>query len=162
MEYNNRLNRNIEKVNKMPKLIKPWLLDKSIGKVVKFVGTAGIHFEKMTCHKVVISLQNKKKVQNHIGQIHAAATTLLAETATGMVVGMNIPDDKLPLMKDLSINFIRRSLGKQMAVAWLSEEQIDKIRNTPKGDLSVPIKVTDETGQEIIQAVMNWAWIPKK
>lgn len=162
IEYNNRLNRNIERVNKMPKIIKPWLLDKSIGRVVKFVGTAGIHFEKMTCQKVVISLQNKKKVQNHIGQIHAAATTLLAETATGMVVGMNIPDDKVPLMKDLSINFIRRSLGKQMAVAWLSDEQIDKIRNTQKGDLSVPIKVTDETGQEIIQAVMNWAWVPKK
>lgn len=162
MEYNNRLNRNINKVNKMPKVLRPWLLDKAIGGVVKFVGTAGVHFEKMTTQKVVISLQNKKKVRNHIGQIHAAATTLLAETATGMVVGMNIPDDKVPLMKELSINFIRRSLGKQMAVAWLSEEQIDTIRNTPKGDLNVPIRVTDETGQEVIQAVMNWAWVPKK
>jgi acyl-coenzyme A thioesterase PaaI-like protein len=161
MKYDNRLNRNISKVNLLPKFIRPWFLDRSIGKVVKFVGTAGIHFEKMTCEEVVITLHNKQKVQNHIGQIHAAATTLLAETATGMVVGMNIPDDKIPLMKNLSVNFTRRSKGKQKAVASLTEEQIKMIRTKEKGDISVLIKVTDETELEVIEATMNWAWIPK-
>jgi hypothetical protein len=30
-----------------------------------------------------------------------------------------------------------------------------------KGDLLVPVKVTDETGEEVIIAEMNWAWITK-
>lgn len=161
MEYNNRLNRNMAQLERLPAFIRPWMLDRTIGKVVKFVGTAGIHFEKMTCNEVVITLSNKQKVQNHIGQIHAAATTLMAETATGMVVGMNIPDDKLPLMKNLSVKFIKRSQGQQRAVAKLSETQIKLIRETPKGDLQVPISVTDETGEEVIIAEMNWAWVTK-
>jgi acyl-coenzyme A thioesterase PaaI-like protein len=161
MEHNNRLNRNIAQLKRVPAFMRSWMLDRSIGKVVKFVGTAGIHFETMTCNEVVITLSNKQKVQNHIGQIHAAATMLMAETATGMVVGMNIPDDKLPLMKNLSVKFIKRGQGKQWTVATLSNEQIKLVREMPKGDLLVPVKVTDETGEEVIIAEMNWAWITK-
>src|SRR6218665_1553352 len=150
MEYNNALNRNLAKVQKMPAFLQNWLLDYSIGKIVKFVGTAGIHFEKMTCHEVVVTLPNKTKVQNHIGQIHAAATTLLAETATGMVVGMNIPDNKLPLMKNLSVKFIKRSQGQQRAIATLTEQQISEIRETDKGEGSVAVKITDETEEAIV------------
>lgn len=161
MEYNNRLNRNIAQLERLPTFMRSWMLNRTIGKVVKFAGTAGIQFEKMTCNEVVITLSNKQKVQNHIGQIHAAATTLLAETATGMVVGMNVPDDKLPLMKNLSMKYIKRSQGTQLAAATLSEEQIKLIRETPKGDLLVPVIVTDETGEEVVKADMNWAWITK-
>lgn len=161
MEYSNQLNRNIAQLERLPAFLQSWMLNRTIGRVVKFVGTAGIHFEKMTCNEVVITLSNKQKVQNHIGQIHAAATTLLAETATGVVVGMNIPDDKLPLMKNLTMKYIKRSQGMQRAVATLSNQQIKLIRETPKGDLLVPIKVTDETNEEVVIAEMNWAWVTK-
>ncbi len=146
----------------MPVFLQNWLRDYSIGKFVKFVGTAGIHFEEMSCHRVSITLPNKSRVQNHIGQIHAAATTLLAETATGMVVGMNIPDNKLPLMKNLSVRFIKRSQGQQKAIATLTDQQISQIRETDKGDVSVSVKITDETEEEVVIAEMNWAWVLKK
>ncbi len=161
MEYNNGLNRSVNSAKKFPSFLQSWILDMAIGRTVKFVGTSGIHFEKMTCNEVVVSLKNRSKVQNHIHQVHAAATTLLAETATGMAVGMNIPDDKIPLMKNLSVKFIKRSRGAQTAVASLTNEQIKNIRTKEKGDVSVAIKVTDETGEEVILAEMNWAWIPK-
>lgn len=162
LEFNNSLNRNLAKIAKMPVFIQNWARDYSIGKVVKFVGTAGIHFEKMTCNEVILSQANAVKVQNHIGQIHAAATTLLAETATGMVVGMNIPDDKLPLMKQLSVKFIKRSVGQQRATATLSNEQIELMRNTEKGNFPVPVSIVDETGEEVVLAEMIWAWVMKK
>jgi len=162
MEYNNVLNRNLAKIQKMPGFLQSWLRDYSIGRLVKFVGTAGIHFEKMTCREVVITLPNKTRVQNHIGQIHAAASTLLAETATGMAMGMNIPDNKLPLMKNLSVKFVKRSQGQQKAVATLTEQQINHIREIEKGDVSVAVKITDETEEEVVVAEMIWAWVPRK
>ena len=161
MEFNNNLNRNLEKARLLPAFIRPLMIDYIIGKTVKLVGTAGIHFEKLSCRQLTATLHNKRKVQNHIGQIHAAATTLLAETATGILVGMNIPDDKLPLMKNLSIRFIKRSVGNQKATATLKDEQIREIRNSEKGELIVPVTVTDETGEEVIKAEMQWAWIMK-
>lgn len=162
MEYNNNLNRTLVKLNIFPAFMRGFMRDFAIGRFVKFVGTAGIHFEKMTCNEVAISLPNKNKVQNHIGQIHAAATTLLAETASGMVVGMNIPDDKLLLMKNLAVKFIKRSQGRQKAIAILTQDQIRQIRETDKGEVNVTVKVTDETEAEVVITEMIWAWVLKK
>lgn len=162
MEFNNNLNRTLAKLQKLPTFVQKQMRDYAIGRFVKFVGTAGIHFEKMTCNEVAVTLPNKNKVQNHIGQIHAAATTLLAETASGMVVGMNIPDEKLPLMKNLSVKFIKRSQGQQRAIAILTEQQIKQIRETDKGEVNVAVKITDETEEEVVIAEMIWAWVLKK
>lgn len=137
-------------------------LSYSIGNFVKFIGTAGIQFEKMSAEEVVLSLKNKKKVQNHLGQVHAAATALLAETATGMIVGMNLPDDKIPLMKNMSISYTKRSQGAQKAIATIDPAMIEQFKTEDKGDILVPVTITDSVGTEVIQAEMLWAWIPKK
>ncbi|WP_291725772.1 DUF4442 domain-containing protein [Bernardetia sp.] len=154
----NKLEKTVHKLQKYP----TWVLSFAIGRVVKFVGTASCSFDVMTKEKVVISLRNKPKVRNHIGQIHAAAMVLLAETATGMVVGMNIPDDKLPLMKSIQSKFVKRSQGKMQAEATLTAEQVHQINTLDKGEVTVPVKVTDEIGQEPVICEMVWAWIPKK
>lgn len=162
MEYNNRLNRNLKKLESVPGFLRARFRNRTIGKVVPFVGTAGLEFEKMTCDEVIVNIPNKKKVQNHIAQIHAAASVLLAETASGMVLGMNIPDDKLPLMKNLGAKFIKRSQGAQKAIATLSPEQIKSIREVEKGEVNIAVKLVDSTGEEVVLTEMIWAWIPKK
>jgi len=162
MEYNNRLNRALARLKNLPEFARHYMRNRSIGKMVPFVGTSSLDFQKMSCEEVIICLPNNKKVRNHIGQVHAAATVLLAETASGMIVGMNIPDDRLPLMKSLSAKYIKRSRGAQKAVASLNPEQIDLIRSTEKGEVNVPVRLTDETDEEVVIAEMIWAWVPAK
>jgi len=154
----NRLEKTVNNLKKYPQPV----LSFAIGRVVKFVGTAGVRFEQMTIDRIIVTLKNKKKVRNHIGQIHAAAMVLLAETATGMVVGMNIPDDKIPLIKSLKTDFVRRSTGAMRAEAWLEESQIQQILTEEKGEVLVKVKVTDESGETPIECDMLWAWIPKR
>ena len=154
----NRLAKTVKKLEKYPKS----LLSYVVGRTVKFVGTAGIQFEEMTRDRVVVTLKNRRKVRNHIGQIHAAAMVLLAETATGMVLGMNLPDDKIPLIKSLKTNFVRRSKGTMRAEAWLDEVQKQRILTDEKGEVLVNVKVRDESGEVPIECEMLWAWIPKR
>ncbi len=154
----NRLAKTVQKLEKYPKS----LLSYVVGRTVKFVGTAGVQFEEMTMDRVVVTLKNRKKVRNHIGQIHAAAMVLLAETATGMVVGMNLPDDKIPLIKSLKTDFVRRSEGMMRAEAWLEEAQKQRILTEEKGEVLVNVKVRDESGKAPIECEMLWAWIPKR
>lgn len=158
----NKLSKTIQSLNFLPENIKMKTISFILGNTVKYVGTSGVDFEKITPNELVVSLENKIKVRNHIGQIHAAATTLLAETATGIIVGVNLPDNKIPLMKSLKVDFIKRSKGKQTAVSSLTDEQINLIISTDKGETLVPVKVTDETGTEVVKAEMLWAWILKK
>lgn len=158
----NKLQKTIASLNFLPVAIKMKTVSLILGNAVKYVGTSGIQFEKITPNELVASLNNRNKVRNHIGQIHAAATALLAETATGILIGVNIPDTKLPLMKSMKIDYIKRSKGKQTAVATLTEQQIYLIKNTDRGETEVAVKVTDETGAEVVKASMLWAWILKK
>jgi len=101
-------------------------------------------------------------VQNHIKGIHAAAMALLAETATGFVVGMNLPDSKLPLLKSMKIDYVRRSTGDMRAVAELTPQQIQSIVNDDKGEVVVKVMVTDAANVQPVECEMTWAWVPKK
>lgn len=154
----NSLERTVKKLSPYP----TWVLSLVIGRIVKFTGTASISYDLMSREQVVVSMDNRKKVRNHIGQIHAAAMMLLAETATGMVLGMNVPDDKIPLLKSMNSKFVRRSQGRMEASATLTSEQQAYITSQEKSDLIIPVTVTDESGEETIICEVCWAWIPKK
>jgi acyl-coenzyme A thioesterase PaaI-like protein len=158
----NRLQKSLEKLEKYPSFLKGFLTDFALGNAVKYVGTSGIHFEKIAPNEVITSIKNRKKVQNHFGQVHAVSMILLAETATGIVVGMNIPDHKIPLIKTLKTDFVRRSQGAIRAVASLTDEQIALIKTQDKGETYVSVVVKDETGAENIKCEMLWAWTLKK
>lgn len=162
MSFNNNLNRVVSKFAFLPDTLRSTVISGIFGRVVPLVGTAGLRYEELTPERVVVSIRNRRSVQNHIRGVHAAAMALLAETATGFAVGMNLPDDKLPLIKTLKVDYTRRSQGDMRAVATLSKEQVQLIRSTPKGEVTVPVMVTDESGEEPIRCEMIWAWVPKK
>jgi acyl-coenzyme A thioesterase PaaI-like protein len=162
MTFTNRLTRNLDKLQRVPVAMRPFFLNRTLGKIVPFVGTAGLQFLKLEPGRVELHINNRKHVQNHIYGVHAAAMALLAETATGFVVGMSIPDDKLPLMKSMKVDYTRRAEGGLTAVATLTDEQIRQIQTTEKGDVTVNVKVVDDSGVEPIQCEMVWAWVPAK
>ena len=141
------------------------ILSKAFGKVVPYVGTTGIYYETVEPNQVVVSLNNNKAVQNHIGSIHAVAITLLAETATGFILGLNLPSDRVLLIKSYSINFYRPiKKGQVAAVATLSDEQRLDILNTPKGEMVIPCVIHDresDSDRDPIVVEMLWAWVPK-
>ena len=101
-------------------------------------------------------------MQNHIGSVHAAAMALLAESATGFIVGINLPGDKLPLIKCMNLNYVKRATGDMTAVATLTDAQIALLAQQEKGEINVQVKVTDETGIQPVECEMIWAWVPKR
>jgi len=158
----NKFSSIIVKVNKTPTFIRSFLLTKLFASKVKFAGTTGIVIKEITSKKTHLLLANKKPVQNHIGGIHAIAAAVLAESATGIVFGMNVPDTKLPLLKSMQVNYQRRMQGGLSAVARLSDEQIAIISQDEKGSIYVPVIIEDESGQAPIECQMEWAWVSKK
>ncbi|MFC4159931.1 DUF4442 domain-containing protein [Chitinimonas lacunae] len=160
--FHNTMTRVVAKFDQLPAFMRRWARSKAFGSKVKFAGTAKIDFEEVSSERVVVSIRNRGPVQNHIKGVHAAAMALLAETATGFAVGMNLPDDKLPLIKTMKVDYLRRAQGDLKAVAQLRPEQIAEVRSLDKGEVLVPVTVTDESGAEPIRCEMTWAWIPKQ
>lgn len=157
----NQLSRQLSKLSGLPPFLRPGLTSFLLGQIVPMVGTAKLHFEEVSSQRVVVHIRNRRKVQNHIKGVHAAAMALLAETATGFCVGMNLPDDKLPLIKSLHVDYLKRAQGDMKAVAQLSPEQVQQILTQDKGEVTVPVSITDASGQAPIACQMVWAWVPK-
>lgn len=162
MQASNSLSRMVAKASRLPPGLRSYVLSRLFGRVVPFLGTAGLRFDEVGPRRLAVSLRNRRKVQNHIRGVHAAAMALLAETASGFVMGMNVPDDKLMLLKSMKVDYLQRSQGDMRAVATLRPEQIDALHAQDKGHTVVEVVVTDASGAAPIACEMTWAWVPKQ
>src|SRR3990167_1316126 len=156
----NKLQRSLMRLDEAPAFLRGFVQNLILRRAVPFTGTAGAPDVEMTAPRVEVAVANQRRVQNHIHGVHAAAMTLLAETATGMVVGMNVRDDCLPLAKELKVAFKKRAQGALRAVATLTDDQRALMQQSDKGEVQVQVTVTDETGAEPVQCEFTWAWIP--
>lgn len=158
----NRLGRVVGLINHLPRALRPSLLSLLFASQVRFAGTARIRVVQLQRHRALLHLRNKSRVRNHIGGVHAAAMALLAESATGFLAAMNLPDDRLLLIKTLRVDYLRRAQGDLQAQAELSPEQMAQIAREARGELRVPVSITDASGQEPIECEMLWAWRPRE
>lgn len=158
----NKLNKIVTGINTLPEFLRSKALTAFFGKMVKFTGTTGITIEELNEQRAIIFLKNKKSVRNHIGSVHAVASILIAESATGYVVGMNIPDSAVPVIKTIKADYVKRAKGDMKAIATLTKAQISEMQSQEKGETNVKVTVTDGEGKEPILMEMNWAWTPKK
>jgi len=156
----NRLERQLERLQDVPVFARSWYRSIVMRRAVPFAATAGLDYLQMSCSLVEIGIRNEKKVQNHTGGIHASAINLLAETATGMVVGMNVRDDCIPLVKELKMAFKQTATGAMRAVATLTDEQIALMRASDEGEVKVAVTVTDEAGVQPVECEFVWGWGP--
>lgn len=161
MAKSNRLSKLVKASSRLPQGIRTALLSKTFGRVVPMVGSARIRYEQVSHDQVMVSMANHKAMQNHIGQVHACAMALLAETATGFVTAMNVPDSAVVLIKSIKIDYKRPTQGAMRAVATLTNEQQQLMQSTDKGETLVQVIITDESGEAPIQCEMLWAWIAK-
>lgn len=161
MTHRNRLTKLVNATSKLPQGIRSTLLSKTFGRIVPMVGSAKLRYVELSPAKVVVKIANHKAMQNHIGQVHACAMVLLAETATGFVTAMNVPDTAIMLIKSLKVDFKRPTQGAMTAVATLTPEQQALMQSSDKGETLVQVIVTDESGEAPIQCEMLWAWLAK-
>jgi hypothetical protein len=94
--------------------------------------------------------------------VHAAAVVLTAESATGLLVGLHVPDDRAPVLKSMKVEFKKRTKGSVRAEASLTRAQIEAIATQEKGEVNVAVRVIDSADAEPVQCEMIWAWTPKR
>jgi len=152
----------IRKLNKLPAFLQTFMKSFFIGRAVPFVGTSGLRFEKTTTHEWMASIPNSPKVRNHLGQLHACGMILLAESIAILIVAMNLPDDKLPLVKNINASFVKRSTGGLRGIVRLTDQQIKFIQSSEKGELPLEVEILDRAEIQPIIITVTAVWIPKK
>lgn len=152
----------VEKVDRLPAFIRQPAFNFMIGRAVPFVATSKLRITKATKNEWSAALDNKRRVQNHIKQIHACAMMLIGETIGVMIMAMNLPGDRIPLVKNIEADFVKRSTGKMTGVVKLTDEQIEMIQREPKGEVELEVIITDEADVNPLLMRVTAAWIPKE
>ncbi|MEC8442788.1 MAG: DUF4442 domain-containing protein [Pseudomonadota bacterium] len=158
----NRLNKVMNTLARLPAGWQPAVRSLIIGKIIPFAGTAGCRVEVLTNHECRVVLKNRRKVGNHIGTVHAAAMALVAESATGFVAAMNVPDSRVLVIRSMELTYLKRTKGDLTATATLSDDDLKRLTTEEKGDIAVPVVLRDSEGTESVTATMIWAWTPKR
>ncbi len=145
-----------------PPRLRPPLVTQAVGEVIPFVDTAGCFVEAYTPRRVAVRLDNEERLHNHLGGLHAAALALLAETATGLVVALNVPDGSSPLLRTMDISFENFARDAVRAEATLTDAETSQVRSRPLGQIAVDVALTapdDDT--TLVAGTLTWAWVPK-
>jgi acyl-coenzyme A thioesterase PaaI-like protein len=146
----------------VPSRLQRPLITHAVGDVIPFVRTAGCFIETYTPTEVTVRLDNRDDVQNHLGGLHAAALALLAETATGLVVALNVPDGSSPLLRTMDLSFDRFAQDVAQATAMLTTSECDTIRGRPIGQLGVDVRLAVPDAEEpLVEGQLKWAWLPE-
>lgn len=163
MTQSNRLAKFVNATQKLPQSVRSTLWSKAFGRVVPMVGTAQIRYLEVEPSRVVVRIENTRKMQNHIKGVHAAATALLAETATGFLTALNVPDDRIVLIKSLHVDYLKVTQSPYLtATATLTQAQQQFILDNSKGELMIPVTVMDDNGNSPVECQMLWAWVAKR
>lgn len=156
-----RLVRALASLERLPAWFRHWARNLAVHFAVPFTGTAGLDIDVLDRDLVRVRVANRRRVRNHLGGVHATAAVLLAETASGLAVGMHLPDDCVPLLKTLGFRYTRRARGALSAEAALDAASIALLANETRGEVKVPVSVWDEDNEKPLECVLVWAWRPK-
>ena len=149
-------------VQQLPSFLRNRARNIALRRAVPFLGTTKLRFHQTEPEIWEVSVRNQRRVQNHLGQIHAGVMVLLAETIGVMICTHNMPGGRIPLVKKLDARFVRRSEGAMRAVVRLDATQRQYIVDNEKGEMDLDVTVTDESGEQPVLVTVTTAWIPRR
>jgi len=158
----NQLQTAFARIAEMPPEMQMQATNMALRMAVPFLETAMVTFEKVDEREWIAHVPNDAGLRNHLGQVHAGVMITVAESVAVTMMGLSLPEERLPLVKSLDARFVRRSSGRIRAVARLTEAQLHRIKTEPKGEISIEVEVRDETGEQPILVTVVPAWTTKR
>ena len=160
MTMPNRLMRQLATLRRLP--ASQLLATLVLRNTVPFLGTAGLRFIAAEPDYASLALDDRRRVRNHIGGVHAAAAALLAEATSGLALSCHLPDGAVPLLTHMHIDYTQRMHGGLLATARLDEATRSRVTTDPRGETEILVEVQDQSGASPLVARLTWAWRPGK
>ncbi len=124
-----------------------WLFTRTICRRAPYFGTISPRVHELESGLCRVSMKKRRRVENHIGTVHALAMGNLCELAAGVLMEATTPNGMRWIPKGMQIQYLAKAptdisaLAKIEPAAW-SEAQ----------DVIVPVSVTDTDGNEVVRA----------
>jgi acyl-coenzyme A thioesterase PaaI-like protein len=94
-------------------------------------------------------LRQRRRIENHIGTIHAIALCNLAELCAGLVTDVSIPRDMRWIPKEMTVRYLGKAKGRIVAAAKPRAE----LRSAAEPyTVAIEVVLADDAGQVVASA----------
>jgi acyl-coenzyme A thioesterase PaaI-like protein len=134
-----------------------WLFSRAVCMKAPYFATIRPRFEEMRPGFARVSMKKRRRVENHIGTVHAIACCNLAEIAAGTLMEASLPPSMRWIPRTMSVQYLKKAETDLMAVA-----RVDDFSEGAARDVVVAVDVMDAGGQVVVHADIAMYVSPKK
>jgi acyl-coenzyme A thioesterase PaaI-like protein len=128
-----------------------------IGRFVPYSGTIGAIVDELRPGYARITLNDRKKVRNHLRSFHAIALANLGELTTGLAAMAGLPPKTRSILRSVNASFEKKARG--LLTSTCTCELVAPKENT---EYSIKAEIRDEAGDIVSVVTALWVIGPEK
>jgi acyl-coenzyme A thioesterase PaaI-like protein len=128
-----------------------WLFTQMIKRMVPYTGSVDPRVEVLEPGFARISITQKRKLEQHLGSIHAIALMNVAEFASGAAMMTALPPGYRGIVTKISIEYFKKARG---TVTAESRPQLPDL--SVEGEYDCISEIPDEKGDVVARATVRW------
>lgn len=127
-----------------------WIFSRAVCFRAPYFGSISPQILEVRRDKVTARVRKRRRVQNHIGTVHALAMGNLCELCAGVLMEASVPADRRWIPRGMTIEYLAKAASDVTASA-----RLDKSIWADGEDVAVPVSVIDTHGREVVRAVIT-------
>lgn len=134
-----------------------WLFARVVSHKAPYFATISPRFLELRPGLCRVAMQKRRRVENHLGTVHALAMGNLVELAAGMVTEVTIPPTLRWIPRGMTIEYLKKATTGVTATARFDKHDWSGAENT-----GVLVGVHDSQGVEVVRAVVTMYLSPRQ
>ena len=134
-----------------------WLFSNLLGLYVPYTGSIAARVETLQPGYGVVTLNDHRKVRNHLKSVHAIALVNLAEMATGLTLMNSLPDNTRGILTGIDMQFLKKARGRLSAECYC-----DIPSDNSQQEVQLDGEIRNSQGEVVATARANWLIGPEK
>lgn len=135
-----------------------WLYSRLICWRAPYFGSISPSVDLLEAGRCVVRIRQRRRVQNHIGTVHAIALCNMAEMAGGLATDATIPAGTRWIPKGMSVRYLKKASGVMTATAL-----VPAVADPAQAqDLHAIIEVRDAQNEVVFDADITMWVSPRK
>ncbi len=133
-----------------------WLFARAVTRRAPYFATIAPRMLELRPCLCRVSMAKRRRVENHVGTVHALAMGNLVELAAGLVTEVTIPIAMRWIPRGMTIEYLKPAVTGVTAAARLEKSTWDGAEN-----VGVAVSVQDTAGIEVVRAVVTMYVSPR-
>ncbi len=104
-----------------------------------------------------VQIRNRRKVHNHLGTVNAIAMCAMCELAAGTMIDSSLPKQLRWIPRGMTVRYLKKA-----DTGLIAKAELAPLANDFQGDVVVPARVYNSSGEVVMEADITMYVSPRK